>query len=94
MNSIIKNKTESLENKHHIELLILNEKFKNLQEDSIKIEKEIKIYKTSFNEMGKERSFYLSKLKDLEFLFNNLNNIINDEKVKILVNNILYSVKN
>lgn len=71
----------------------MNEKLKNLQEDRIKIQEEIKIYKSSFNEMGKERNFYLSKLKDLEFLFNNENKIVKDEKVKILVNNILFSVK-
>ncbi len=41
--------------------------------------------------MGKERCFYLSKLKDIEYIFNERNRIVSNGELKDIVNKILYA---
>ena len=82
-----------MENKHQIELDKFSEKIKNIEEDKLRLENELKIMKLSMNEMGIERNFYLSKIKDIEILFNVKNKYVQEGKIKDLVNKILYSTK-
>jgi len=43
--------------------------------------------------MGRERCFYQSKLKDIEYLFNEKNKLVNEGELKDIINKILYAKK-
>ncbi len=76
-------------------LIILENNFKVelYKKDKILDEKEqeLKLFKTKFLQLGRERFFYLSKLKDLEYLFNERNKLVYDGELKDLVNKIIYA---
>lgn len=56
-------------------------------------ERKLNLFKNKFTQVGRQSAFYLSKLKDIEYLFNEKNKLVSDGELKDLVNKILYAQK-
>jgi hypothetical protein len=87
---------ETIDNESNPNHNILKEQFQEkldiANDEIIKHKNEIHTLKVSISEIGKERDFYYSKLRDIEFLFMKNANLEKDALTGIL-KTILYSEK-
>ena len=71
----------------------LNKEIENMNHENEKFEKENQTIKLLLAEVGQEKEFYYSKLKDIEFLIEKIKNYDNIDKSKLInfLEKILYT---